>query len=224
MYRDLLSTKSRKYSQRQRKLKWCEQKAYVTVQHRVLPMLAILFMVYMNYHMKPSGVFLYMTDTTEKSQGSVSLPLTTWISPIISSANTKMPRIVLHAGISANNTVLQRRMVDGKRLSSPFQYRLAWIQRCLPTAESRSPPHSLMPWFLASVGSFVPPDSKEIPSLRPQAHLHSAKLIQTPIPETTTECVWRTSWHSQVWRWRCSQHPQDSWTVRTMPGIREQKQ
>lgn len=89
MYRDLLSTKSRKYSQRQRKLKWCEQKAYVTVQHRVLVMLATLFMVYMNNHMKPSRVFLYMTDTTEKSQGSVSLPLTTWISPIISSANTK---------------------------------------------------------------------------------------------------------------------------------------
>lgn len=47
------------------------------MQHRVLAVLATLFMVYMNYHMKPSGVFLYMTDTTEKPQGSVSLPLIT---------------------------------------------------------------------------------------------------------------------------------------------------
>lgn len=99
-----------------------------------------------------------------------------------------MPRIVLHAGTSANNTVLQGRMVDGKMLSSPLQYRLVWIQHCLPTAESLLTPLSDA-LVLASVGSFTPPDSKKIPSLKPQAHFHSTKLIQTPIPETTTECV-----------------------------------
>lgn len=44
---------------------------------RVLGMLATLFMVYMNNHMKPSRVFLYTTDTTKKPQGPVSLLLNT---------------------------------------------------------------------------------------------------------------------------------------------------
>lgn len=89
MYRDLLSTKGRKYSQRQRKLKWCGRKAYITVQHRRLATVTTSLMVHINNHMKPSRVFLYTTDSTEKPQGPESLPLIAWISPIISSANTK---------------------------------------------------------------------------------------------------------------------------------------
>lgn len=58
MYGDLLSTKSRKYSQRQRKLKWHEQKAYVTVQQSISHVGYIVYGVHEQPHEAKHSVSL----------------------------------------------------------------------------------------------------------------------------------------------------------------------
>lgn len=146
MYRDLWSTKGRKYGQRQSELNTMWRKG-------IIPSAALgicwpVFAVSMSNHVKPSSVST--TDTTDKPQVPV-LFLWPW-------GPQPPARHVLSAQPCAAcwQHWFAGRRADGKMLPSPFWCPVTWVQQCLPSAKSHSSPNpgELLPAGLAP--SFSP--------------------------------------------------------------------